>query len=132
MSDSRKTAFNNAISDIYAPVSSNPATVRGRELAALVLERLGRPLSVPTFQRLSEIQQQLQETQAALAQRKADGNVSPEEYLEGVNEALAFAMRQSKQVLGRGDFLTIFGEAGGHPEGLIDRETFLKEENQHK
>ena len=49
----------------------------------------------------------------------------PEEYLGRLNAILKTMMDQMRAALGDERFNIVFGEAGEHPEGLVDRGTFM-------
>ena len=46
-------------------------------------------------------------------------------YMEGMRSISDYMMDQVEQLLGKKRFLAIYGDAGRHPDGLIDPEAFL-------
>lgn len=66
--------------------------------------------------------------QAWLAHQLQDKIISPEEYLDALTASMKFNMNLIDRILGRERFLKVFGEAGLHPEGMINRELFLEEQ----
>jgi hypothetical protein len=104
--------------------AENGETSRLNELAALVEMALGRPLDAPTFQALAIAQSELWKSQENLETMLQRGDVHPEDYLKRLNSAIEHSMQLSLRVLGRERFDAIFGEAGRHPEDLVDRAIF--------
>jgi hypothetical protein len=120
----RKDIYNKAISMAHAS-TDNEKLRRSAELAALVEMGLGRSLDEATFNELKKIQSNLWDTQTELNARLEAGTLSPEAYLSRINAALKTSLENSQSLLGDEQFDAIFGDAGRHPEGLIDRDTFL-------
>ena len=100
----------------------------GREIEALVRNaRLLHPIEQYKLDRLSTVHNGFRRTQNELVSLLQQGRIAPDEYLERYNSALRAAMRENESVLGHQDFISVFGEAGLVPEGLIDRDTFFSE-----
>lgn len=95
------------------------------ELSALVQKSLGRPLDGATLGSLLANQEWLRQRQGELVTAFDAGQLTPEEYLKRLNEALRSTMEFNRYLLGDERFFKIFGEAGVRPEGLVDRQTFL-------
>jgi hypothetical protein len=96
------------------------------ELSAMVEAALGHRMDQETLFSLFAIQTDLQRADAISVARLEAGEITPDQYLDQVNASLRSAMNQSKALLGEQRFHAIFGEAGNHPEGLIDRYTFME------
>lgn len=120
----RLAKYDQAISRVHAE-AADEESIRLGELSALIESTLGRPLDKQTFDALATIQMKLQRAQSDLVQALDRGLLGPEQYLEAVNTALRKAMADSRDLLGRDRFSTIFGQAGFEPEGLIDKDAFL-------
>jgi hypothetical protein len=114
-----KDIYDQAVSKAHSNPQNEDA-VRLAELAALVEMNLGRPLDRVTFRQLAEIEADLQMQQQRLADQLERGALEPDAYLARINKALAVSMERSVALLGNEQFNAIFGEAGRHPEGLID------------
>lgn len=118
------------IDSIYSATSNDAVAAQEAsemaELAALAQRALGQPLDPDTLRALDGVQSRLRQQQAHYVQLFDAGEISAEEYLKWTNVIVALAMRQNREVLGEKRFQAIFGEAGNHPEGLIDHEAFLQ------
>jgi hypothetical protein len=125
-----KDSYDRAISKIHAD-SHDEETIRLQELRALVGLKLGQPLDETAFRALAAAQAEFRGRQHALHAALATGAMEPEDYLAKLDGELALWMKSSAAILGTERFNAIFGEAGAHPEGLIDRETFLAQERRH-
>jgi hypothetical protein len=88
--------------------------------------RLDKPLDGVTFNALAEIQDSLQLRLQALRDQLAASQTTREEYLAQLQAALRTAMTESQALLGEKQFVALFGEAGYSPEGLVDKQTFLR------
>jgi hypothetical protein len=95
------------------------------EFLALAERALGNRLESPTRQSLQKIQKDFMRRQTRLVHSLDLGIVTPEEYLAQFNVMLRSAMERMRVVLGEERFDIVFGEAGRHPEGLVDRGTFM-------
>jgi hypothetical protein len=86
---------------------------------------LGHQLDEPTRRALRKIQRDFLRRQAQLV-RVLDVDVVPsEEYLDQLNALLKTMMDRMRAALGEERFHVVFGEVGRHPEGLVDRSTFM-------
>jgi hypothetical protein len=118
------------ISVYNSTVSSTVATQEAShvaELAALVEMALGHRIEKTTLKSLATIQADLRRTQSQLARWLDTGRVTPDQYLDMLNTTLRAAMEQSRILLGDERFQVIFGEPGKHPEGLVNRATFMEQ-----
>jgi hypothetical protein len=106
-------------------ISQEDEALRLEELSQLVQRGLGRRLEASKFQELNAIQLQLREGQAELAKRLMLDEISREQYLSALDEALSLANKQSIDLLGADDFVKIFGKLLG-VDNLIDRDAFLE------
>ena len=88
---------------------------------------LGHPLDQAALKSLAHIAANmgLQNTLAILIDALDNGTITPVEYLDKLNEAAKASMERNRTLLGDDVFLAVFGEAGLHPEGLVDRKAFL-------
>ncbi len=99
-----------------------------REIAVLLSNaRLNHPIEKSKVDELTQIHSGFRRVQAELISSLQKGMISPDEYLHRFNSALRDAMVMNERVLGHQDFLSVFGEAGQSPEGLVDAETFYSE-----
>jgi hypothetical protein len=96
------------------------------KLAALAEMALGHPLDQPTLNRLLAIQATLRVEQSKLVDLLDAGELTPDQYLTRLNSEVQRAMGENLKVLGEDRFQAIFGEAGRHPEGLVDRKLFME------
>lgn len=95
------------------------------ELSALVHLGLGHPLDARTFQRIAVLQSALQARQTALASALQATRLSPENYLDQLQSALAEWARQTESALGRERFVAIFGPTDA--TGIIDPQLFKQQ-----
>jgi hypothetical protein len=102
------------------------------EFLAFAKSTLGDSIDNKTAIALAKIQARLRVAVEQLITRYDKGELGAEAYLEEHTASLRDAMKASEALLGRQRFLRIFGEAGDCPEGLIDRDIFLKQEPEHR
>jgi hypothetical protein len=95
------------------------------EIAALIELTVGEAPDERTVDRLLAVQAGLRSEQGELRKLLEDHAISPETYLARLERAMAGAMRENEAILGTERFLAVFGDAGRHPAGLVDREVFL-------
>ena len=86
--------------------------------------RLGYQLDSSTFAQLARIQADLQQSQAKLTYALDNRTISPESYMDEVSRLLQTSMTRSRDLLGDTQFVALFGDAGRHPEAIIDRDAF--------
>lgn len=67
----------------------------------------------------------MQGEQQTLVVALYEKRITPGECLDRFLTILKGSMRELKVLLGEDRFYRVFGEAGDHPEGMIDRKTFL-------
>ncbi len=121
--------YNQAVVAIHSlPLDED--TVALLELKALLKLQLNEEVTDKEFEALFEIQKTLRQSQGILVEQFAQKLITPEEYLDNVNALMKLFTWEAEQILGDKRFLQIFGEAGRHPEGLVDRETFLATSNR--
>jgi hypothetical protein len=89
--------------------------------------KLDHPIEKSKFDQLATIRNRFQSIQADLIKQFHTGKLPPEEYLTRFNAALRETMKRNEEVLGREEFISIFGHAGQAPDGLIDPEVFFAE-----
>jgi hypothetical protein len=95
------------------------------EFLALAENALGNRLDEGTRRSLRKIQRDFIRRQTQLARVLDLEAMSPEEYLGQFNALLKTMMDRMRATLGEERFNIVFGEAGRHPEGLVDRDTFM-------
>ena len=95
------------------------------EVSAKAGKVLGHPLDQPTLKSLTDIGDEFQSAKAALVADLKNGAIMPDDYLDKFNAALKTSMGKMRFLLGDVAFLAAFGRAGLHPEGAVDRKTFL-------
>jgi hypothetical protein len=93
----------------------------------VVQAALGESLDQCTADEFLRIQVQLRSKADRLVADLDTGMLSREAFYDLHTELLREAMTASEKLLGHGRFMTVFGEAGKHPEGLIDRDAFLSQ-----
>ena len=109
-------------SDSFAPGNQRSGEVI--EFSAIAEATLGRPLEEKA--QLDAVQAELRGHQYGLIDRLQRGDITPDQYLSSFNGALKSATQKCRAILGETRFLQVFGEAGLHPEGLVDRATFME------
>jgi hypothetical protein len=95
------------------------------EMTAFFKARLKHSLSEWLIKMLFEIQIEFRNRQAALIDQLNSDKITRERYLDEFNAALRLSMEESRSLLGQKDFALVYGEAGFHPESLVDREAFI-------
>jgi hypothetical protein len=95
------------------------------KLAAMAEKALGHPLEPETLKLLLNAQSLMRQEQAALVRLFDAGEINADEYLARLTALTRAGMENNFAILGEARFLAIFGEAGLHPEGLVDRDVFL-------
>jgi hypothetical protein len=118
--------YNSTVSEARMTTVTEEAT-RLTALSTLVEMALGHPLDQETFQALSSIQTALWNMRVALTTRLNNGELTPNQYLLQLDASLRSAMEQCRVLLGDQRFGVIFGEAGEHPEVLINATTFMEQ-----
>jgi hypothetical protein len=96
------------------------------ELVAFFNARLSRPLPDKLIQELFALERECRNRQTDLLNQLERHKISPEESLKEFNAAIGRLMNESRKVLGEKDFALAYGEAGGHPDSLVDPEIFLR------
>lgn len=97
------------------------------ELSALVEMALGYPLEPKILADLYTIQLNLWWARSCLVTNLQNREITPDQYLNRLHEALQSAMDQSRALLGEERFQMIFGEAGKNPNGLVNRTVFMEQ-----
>ncbi|MDR7038252.1 hypothetical protein J2X36_003011 [Methylobacterium sp. BE186] len=97
---------------------------RIRDLRDMVRSNPAVSIDDARFRSLAEVQSVFWRRKDELARKLESGAITPDEYRDGFNQALAESMTASKRILGRQDFRALFGEAGEHPDQLIDPDIF--------
>lgn len=89
-------------------------------------------LNVPDGPEMQEIQAKFDEARrrmwaehASLVEALDSKRITPEAYFDRFVETMRNSMAGLKTIMGDDRFYKVFGEAGEHPEGMIDRKTFL-------
>jgi hypothetical protein len=95
------------------------------EFLVLAENALGSRLDEHTRRSLRRIQKDFLRRQTQLVRVLDMGVMPPEEYLGQLNALLSTMMDQMRVTLGEERFDVAFGEAGRHPETLVDRGTFI-------
>jgi hypothetical protein len=90
----------------------------------LAYAALGDSLDLETRNSIVDVETQFRARQSELILKFSAKEMSPNEYLTAFNQCLEFAMRQMYETLGSHRFRIIFGEAGHHPDGLVDQDAF--------
>ncbi|MER2268005.1 hypothetical protein [Methylobacterium oxalidis] len=100
---------------------------RIRDLRDLVDAHPAAGIDEDRFERLVQAQTVFWLRKDDLAAAMEQGSIEPDRYLEQFNAALAEAMDRSRAAIGGHAFAELFGEAGEHPEDLVDPEIFEAE-----
>jgi hypothetical protein len=116
-------AESSRVSRAVAAMEDNPLA----ELSALVEMALGHPIEPETLATLRAIQVELWNARSDLVTRLHDGEITPDQYLERLHDAIRGAMSRSLSLLGEERFQRIFGESGRNPEGLVNRNIFMEQ-----
>jgi hypothetical protein len=95
------------------------------EFLALAEGALGHRLDERARRSLRKIQTDFRHRQEQLVRVLDLNAVTPEEYLDQFNALVKATMDRMRAVLGEERFNIIFGEVGRHPEGLVERSTFM-------
>jgi hypothetical protein len=95
------------------------------EFLKLAEESIGRRLDPSTRRSLRRVQKDYSARQQRLVHALDVGALGPEEYLDRFNALLKTMMDRMRVILGEEQFLIVFGDAGNHPEGLVDRGMFM-------
>ncbi len=95
------------------------------ELNDLVVQGLGHPLDDDTFSKLADIQLRMRNEHEKICNLLALRYITRFEFLDRSEENFRKMFNEAHEFLGNETFVAIFGEAGMHPEGMIDREAFL-------
>lgn len=112
-------------SGVYDTPQSSMEPTQLTEFLVLAEGALGHHLDEPTRRSLRKIQRDFSRRRAQLVRVLDLGVVAPEEYLDQLNALLKTMMDRMRAALGEERFNVVFGEAGRHPEGLVDRSTFM-------
>jgi len=102
------------------------------ELSALVKATLGDSIDERTVDALVHTQAAMKRGQAHLVHLLDTHEISPDDYLIRLNALLRMWMEHSEKLLGTERFHIIFGEAGDHPEDLIDVEAFFQDQSPRR
>ncbi len=112
-------------SSVYNTPQSSKDLTQLAEFLALAENALGSRLDEGTRRSLRKIQRDFSRRQAQLTRILDLGVMPPEEYLGQLNALLKTMMDRMRVTLGEERFNIVFGEAGRHPEGLVDPGTFM-------
>ena len=107
----------------YASQSDMEQTLT--EFLKLAEESLGHRIDESTRRSLRQIQKDYLRRQRQLVRTLDVGAMTPEEYLAQLNALLKAVMERMRVALGEERFIIVFGDAGRHPESLVDRSTFI-------
>jgi hypothetical protein len=112
--------------DVYSAPQSGMELTQLTEFLALAENALGVRLDADTRRSLRKIQRDFSHRQTQLVRILDLGGISPEEYLGQFNAILKTMMDRMRATLGEDRFKIVFGEAGNHPEGLVNPGTFME------
>jgi hypothetical protein len=112
-------------SGVYDTPQSGMELTQLTEFLVLAEGALGHRLDGPTRRSLRKIQRDFSRRQTQLVRILDLGAIAPEEYLGQLNALLKNMMDRMRAALGEERFNVVFGEAGRHPESLVDRSTFM-------
>src|ERR1700674_1625243 len=112
--------------DVYTIPQSSMERTHVTELLALAEKALGSRLDEGTRRSLRRIQRDFLSQQTQLVCVLDLGVISPEEYLGQLNVLMKGTMARMETALGRERFIAVFGDAGRHPERMVDRDAFMQ------
>ncbi|WP_316190848.1 MULTISPECIES: hypothetical protein [unclassified Bradyrhizobium] len=99
-----------------------------REIKSILQSaKLEHPINKAQFAELTEIHSSFRRAQAALSKSLEEGRISPEQYLVHFKSLLQESMTRNERVLGHQNFVSVFGEAGLEPTGIVNDDTFYTE-----
>jgi hypothetical protein len=112
-------------SGVHSTPQSRKELMQLTEFLALAEGALGHRLDERARRSLRKIQTDFRHRQEQLVRVLDLNAVTPEEYLDQFNALVKATMDRMRAVLGEERFNIIFGEVGRHPEGLVERSTFM-------
>jgi hypothetical protein len=122
----RISVYNAKVTAIPKPAGDPMETGRLAELAALIEMKIG-PVEEPILLEMFRIQTDLQSADSRAALLLDIGEISPEQYLDRLNEHMRLAMERNRQVLGKEKFDAFFGYAVINPDvPTEERNIFLQ------
>jgi hypothetical protein len=111
--------------DVYPIPQSSMERTHVTEFLALAENALGSRLDEGTRRSLRRIQRDFSRRQTQLVRVLDLEAMPPEEYLGQLNALMKATLAQMEMVLGKERFNVVFGDAGRHPERLVDRDAFM-------
>ena len=124
LSQANRGTFRAVVAYIRTPQSRKELT-QLTEFLGMAEGALGHRLDDRTRRSIRKIQTDFWRRQEQLVRILDLKVVTPEEYLDRFNALLKTTMDRMRVVLGEERFNIIFGEVGRHPEGLVERSTFM-------
>ena len=122
----RIRVYNRKVTAAYTQGETMEST-RMAELSALAEMALGEPLDRETLAALFAIQSDLQRAESGLEAKFDAGEMTPDQYLQRTDAEFLVAMKRSQELLGHERFRVIFGDEALRPEGMTDRDAFMKD-----
>jgi hypothetical protein len=101
--------------------------VRREEFRAMVGAFLGDGYDEGKFARLESLHTQLLVRQDELATKYESGEIGPDDYVNRFNAVAFEEFGAMEAILGKDDYLTLFGPLPDRSTGFIDRELFVRE-----
>lgn len=102
-----------------------PLDMRQAEFRAMADAFLGKDYDREKRHKVESCQTLLREQQALLYRRYEEQQLTPEQYVDAYNALLADTFAQCENVLGKKDFLKLFGADPVEAGGFIDKDTFV-------
>lgn len=128
-----KSQFEKCLAEIHGlskptdhKAEEHSTDIRHAEFQAMADAFLGKGYDPTKLQRVEELQIALHKQQAELYRKYEDAKLIPEEYVDSVNNTIAATFLKYEKLLGKEDFLRLFGAPLSELSGLIDKEIFLR------
>ena len=103
---------------------------RHAEFEAMAEVFLGRDFNRAKLQQVENLQILLREQHASLLQRYEAQKLSPEKYVDSFNALLSDTFAKCEKILGKKDFVKLFGAPRRELGGFIDKQIFLESDEK--
>jgi uncharacterized protein (DUF4415 family) len=107
-------------------IEDSTMDVRHAEFQAMASVFLGDGFDPTKLEQVEDLQIALHKQQAELYQRYDAGQLGAEEYVESFNTSLDETFSKCEAILGREDFLRLFGAPRSDLAGFIDKDAFIQ------
>lgn len=100
--------------------------IRHLEFQAMADAFLGKGYNPTKLEKVEKAQIALRKEQVRLNRSYETGGLNPAQYIDSLNNKVVATFSQCEKILGKCDFLRLFGAPPSELTGFIDRELFLK------